>query len=420
MLGLMHLLAVPLFPVFVSCCVALLCVAFPKRTISPLSFVYLYYALWFVVAPAFASRYTADLLARPEYSLAFLCAFAGLGTCTMGCLAGEYFALKLAVRKVPTQTRFIQRLPLINGVLFCVCTGLVAAIVATSGGLLVWVQNPGDAFLNRAGSGVYVVASHFSSMVLALLCGHQAYRYQRPGILLLFIAWLAVTSPVHGSKFQLVLLLALALIPWLRDLRPMSVRTVLLGVSFVAIFVLGLYFRNLTWIEFETFLPYALNYFTALENLAISLRDFDPSWMQTFLLPFNKLLSPVGIPDQPFYFDMNHWLTDLYFPEAWKIRATEQWPVETDLYLNFQFVFGLPLLFGYLFILGAVHGHAQRQNSLGAWFATFVLTLFLVSHLRGSLINHTDFYMYPFVAAVYLLFRQVPIQRRLRTGFHRS
>ncbi len=142
--------------------------------------------------------------------------------------------------------------------------------------------------------------------------------------------------------------------------------------------------------------------------------------MQTFLLPFNKLLSPVGIPDQPFYFDMNHWLTDLYYPEAWKIRATEQWPVETDLYLNFQFVYGLPLLFGYLFILAALHGHAQRQDSLGAWFSAFVLTLFLVSHLRGSLINHTDFYMYPFVAAVYVLFRQVPIRRGLQTGLGQS
>jgi len=416
----MHMLALPMFPAFVSCYAILLCVAFPKRTISPLSFVYLYYALWFVIAPAFASRYSADLLLRSEYSLAFLCAYAGLGTCTMGCLAGENFAGRIPARKGIAQPRTIQRLPLINGALFCICTGLVLAIVVSSGGISVWMANPGDAFLNRAGSGVYVVASHFCSMVLALLCGHQAHRERRPGALLLFIVWLAMTSPVHGSKFQLVLLLTLSLIPWLRDLRPMSARTVLLGGAFVAIFVLGLYFRNLTWIELETFLPYALNYFTALENLAISLRDFDPSWMQTFLLPFNKLLSPVGIPDQPFYFDMNHWLTDLYFPQAWKIRATEQWPVETDLYLNFQFVYGLPLLFAYLFVLSAVHGHAQRQNSLGAWFAAFVLTLLLVSHLRGSLINHTDFYMYPFVATVYLLLRRVPIQHGRRTAPSRS
>ena len=102
---------------------------------------------------------------------------------------------------------------------------------------------------------------------------------------------------------------------------------------------------------------------------------------------------------------MNHMLTDRYFPTAWEIRATEQWPVEADLYLNFYFFFGLPLVFIYTYIVGLIYGRAKTGDNLGLWTVAMLLTISLVSHLRGSLINHLDFYLYPMFFVIYVLLR---------------
>lgn len=388
--------------------ITLIC-AFPTHAISPLSIFYIYYGLWYVLAPYFAERYQEDVLSLSEYSLALAFAYTVFGFGVICIIWGERFAMQRsnAVREfVHTVALSTKRWVL---TLYVTSSLFVVLIILYGGGFSVWMTDPGDAFLNRSGSGLFVILSHFSSLALASLSGYLAYTTKRKTPLIFFIIWVALTSPVHGSKFQISLLIVLLFLPWIKDLRLFSVRSFVLGGSLIGIFFLGLYFRNFTWIDAETILPYSLNYFTALENLAISLRDFDPQFMKTFFLPFVKFLTPFGISDISMYYDMNHMLTDIYYPKAWEIRATEQWPVETDIYLNFYFVGGLPVVGVYLFFIGWIYGVARRSNSLGAWFAAVAMTLFMVSHLRGSLINHTDFYMYPYIFFVYLLLRRVSL-----------
>jgi hypothetical protein len=384
----------------------------PSRAVSPLSVFYVYYGLWFVLAPLFAERYE-DMSSLPEYSLAFAMAYTVFGLGVIALVWGQRTASKdelaLPQGADPLPVFRLKRWVM---VLYGTSTLLVVLIVAVGGGLDKWISDPGDAFLTRAGSGIYVVLSHFSSMALATLSGYLAFRKRRMMPIVVFLAWVTVTSPVHGSKAQISFLTILLFLPWLRGLSIASMKSFVLYGSLIGIFFLGLYFRNLTWIETSTVIPYALNYFSALENLAMSVRDFSPQLLMTFFLPFVKFLTPFGVTDTSTYYDMNHLLTDIYFPTAWEIRATEQWPVETDLYLNFFFVGGLPLVAAYLFVIGAIYGRARKQNSLGAWFAAIVLTLFMVSHLRGSLINHTDFYMYPYIVVMYFLLRRVPIHRQ--------
>jgi hypothetical protein len=127
-------------------------------------------------------------------------------------------------------------------------------------------------------------------------------------------------------------------------------------------------------------------------------------------LLFNKFLTPFGLSDPSLYYDMNHYLTDIYFPTAWEIRATEQWPVEADLYLNFYFFFGLPLIYGYFFIISLIHGKAKRSASLGLWVVCALLIFTIPSHLRGSLYNHVDFYQYPMFFVVYLILRNFRLE----------
>jgi hypothetical protein len=131
--------------------------------------------------------------------------------------------------------------------------------------------------------------------------------------------------------------------------------------------------------------------------------------METFFLPFNKFLTPFGLSRPDLYFDMNHLLTDIYFPSAWAIRATEQWPVEADLYLNFYFIFGLPLIYLYFFVIGYIYGKASGTRNLGLWVASLLLIFSIPSHLRGSLYNHVDFYFYPMIFVIFVILRRFEI-----------
>jgi hypothetical protein len=414
-------LAIYNFPSFVGLYALTFLAARPRRAISPLAMFYVYYGVWFVVTPMFAEIYSGGALHRPEYQLSFALAYTVFGMGVIAIQAGERFALRLAgpdgeARPPAPSIGYVQAWIV---VLFFLSTLWVTLIVASSGGLERWIKNPGDAFLNRAGSGVFVILSHFCSLALAALSGYLAYRTRRKLPLVAFLLWVAVTSPVHGSKGQISLLVILAVLPWLKDMRLFSPRAYTLYATLLGVFFLGVYFRNLTWIETSTIIPYALNYFTALENLAMSVRDFEPQFMLTFFLPFVKFLTPFGLKDPAMYFDMNHMLTDHYYPHAWEIRATEQWPVETDLYLNFYFAGGLPLVALYLFAVAAVFGTAVRSNTLGAWFAGLVLTVLILSHMRGSLINHTDFYMYPYILFMYFVLRPLTVTRDGSSGARR-
>lgn len=395
------------FHVFAFLYLITLVFAVPRKAVSPITFFYIYYGLWFVISPFFAGRYQDGVMNAAEYNLAFALAYAVFGVGVIAMLVGERCAKKmekplLCAGNIIKKRDFL----ILLFFLYFLSSLLVFSIILSSGGFQVWINDPGDAFLNRAGSGHFVILSHFSSMSLALLSGWYAYSRGKATPVLLFLFWLAITSPVHGSKFQIVLLIVLAVMPWLRYLPFFSKGTVILGSAFIFVLFLGLYFRNMSWIELETIVPYTLNYFTALENLAVSLRDFNPDFMTTFLLPFNKFLTPFGLSNSSLYYDMNHYLTDIYFPSAWEIRATEQWPVETDLYLNFYFIGGLPVIALFLGGIGYLYGMACRKDSVGAWFAAVVVILFMVSHLRGSLFNHTDFYMYPFIIFMYFVFRK--------------
>lgn len=381
----------------------------PRNLVSPLTIIQAYYFVWFILAPAFAELHFQDDFADMPHYLAYGMLFLTYTTAVFGARSGEWAAFRSATESIPVPLILSKRdirLKMITGLLYVISTFLVVMIVVSSWGFARWIEAPGDAFLNRGGSGVYVVLSHFTTFCLASLVGYRSYTSRRKLPLFLFIVWLAVTSPVHGSKALISLFLILSLTPWLRNLKVVGLSSLVFVATLVFIFFFGLYLRNISWITADEAIPYALNYFTTLRNLVMLIEDFKPDLLTTFFLPFNKFLTPFGLTDPTLYFDMNHMLTDKYFPTAWEIRATEQWPVEADLYLNFYFIFGLPLVFLYTYIVGRIYGQAKATNNLGRWIVAMLMSISIVSHLRGSIINHLDFYLYPMFFAIYVLLRR--------------
>lgn len=400
----------PNFYLFISLYMCTFILNRPQKVLSPLSFFYAYYAIWYILAPLFGLRY-AFVLGEEEFSLAFAMLYTTLGLGVLCIQYGELLGSKLTVPAPGKEWLTRISLPGLIFILYGLCTLWVALIIRVTGGLEHWISNPGLAFLNRGGSGVYVILSHFCSIILAGLSGYYAYTKKAYFYGFAFILWLAITSPVHGSKLQISLLFIVFCLPWLRSIKLFSAKTLVFGLVLTSIFFLGLYSRHLKWTSLEM-LTYFLNYFSALENLALSLKDFDPNFLTTFFLPFVKFKTLFGLKDPSMYFDMNHMLTDYYYPSAWAMRVTEQWPVETDLYLNFYFFLGLPLLGLYLWFLGFMYGHAAKKETLGAWLASVLMTIFMISHLRGSLINHIDFYMYPYIIGLYFMFNHLSLGKQ--------
>ena len=383
-------------------------VAPPRYLVSPLSIIHGYYFVWFLLAPAFSELHSEDNFSSGIHYLAYGMIFLTYATAVFGARRGERAAAWMrpaTLSQAASNRGHDSALRLTTVFLYIVSTALIVMIVLASGGFAHWIEAPGDAFLNRQGSGVYVVLSHFAIFCLAALVGYHAYTARRITPLIVFLAWLAITSPVHGSKGLISLFLILSLTPWLRNMKFMGSASVVFVATLVFIFFFGLYLRNISWITPEEAIPYALNYFTTLRNLIILIQDFQPDFLLTFFLPFNKFLTPLGLTDSSLYFDMNHMLTDKYFPTAWEIRATEQWPVETDLYLNFYFFFGLPLVFLYTYTVGLIYGRARVANNLGTWIVAMLLIVSIISHLRGSIYNHLDFYLYPMFYMIYTLLK---------------
>ena len=96
--------------------------------------------------------------------------------------------------------------------IFFVCLILVYSIISVTGGLAKWANDPGEAFLNRAGSGHFVILSHFFTYSFAILSGYMGLKTRTKWPILFFIAWLVVSSPVHGSKGLMALYLFLLLL----------------------------------------------------------------------------------------------------------------------------------------------------------------------------------------------------------------
>lgn len=383
----------------------------PTFLISPLAIIHVYYFVFYLLAPTFAEIHAGDRMESSVFYYAYGMVFLTHLFAAMGAEFGEKKIQLSHVVPQEIKINLISRLKLLSAIsiLYITSTVLVAAVVLSSGGFAHWLKAPGDAFLNRSGSGGYVILSHFATFVLASLVGYWGIRYKSVLSVFIFLVWLFVTSPVHGSKQLISIILALALVPWIFNVKLITIKSVLFGFILLLVFFLGLYFRNISWMRIDDVIPYSLNYFTALRNLVILINDFELGFMETFFLPFNKFLTPFGLSRPDLYFDMNHLLTDVYFPSAWAIRATEQWPVEADLYLNFYFAFGLPLIFLYFLVVGRIYGKAIGTRNLGLWVASLLLIFSIPSHLRGSLFNHVDFYFYPMIFLIFIILRRFEV-----------
>tara|TARA_R110002110_G_scaffold405208_1_gene624111 strand:+ start:179 stop:622 length:444 start_codon:yes stop_codon:yes gene_type:complete len=125
-----------------------------------------------------------------------------------------------------------------------------------------------------------------------------------------------------------------------------------------------------------------------------------PNVLTTAHFPFVRIGQTLGLVGESAEYDVSIMLTKEYFPDQWYLMsATQQWPLETELYLNYYGVVGqvIPLSIYGLWISILFKAVVLKQN----WrlYPILALELFrIISTMRGVLIPWT----FPILVIQYL------------------
>ena len=213
---------------------------------------------------------------------------------------------------------------------------------------------------------------------------------------------MVVLSYIGGVKSRFIFLLIIFFSPMFMTVH-LRLRE-LFGVT--ALFFVLLYVGTLVRTEgfyasAPFFLEMLVGYFNSfqLHDWVISSRE--PELFGTVWQVFVKPLQVLGLASPDASFDISVMLTKEFFPEQWELEhATQQWPLDTELYLNYYGIWlsWLPLLV-YAAALGWLYRNAVLRSNL--WLMPIFMMEFqrIFSTLRGTLIPWET----PIYAAQYLL-----------------
>lgn len=380
-------------------------VANPKKLLSPRNMVFAYYMIFYFIGPMFGSKFKSYSFTSYEEKTSYLMIFVTYSICMI------FLTLFENERQKSQEIYFIKNKNNLNKTLIIsIIVEFIALFfyIKKTGGISTWISNSKLAFMMRGDYGAaieYLVFTHslfLSTSLLSVILYNSKKKIKYLFIILSFI----LLYPFIGSKMKVIMLILILFGPIMLSKKTASKFTIMLLMISVFVFLIGIYQRNYTWMGSDQLIPYALNYFNTYEMLVILVRDFEPSFMKTFLLPLNKILmmfgTYVGLP----FYDMSVWLTSIYFPSNLIYGGTQQWPIEADMYLSFYYFLGIPMLIIYLYLISYAYNRACH-NSYG-WILIYIMEFsFMVSHLRGGILIWWYFYLIPFYILVIFIYRKI-------------
>lgn len=285
---------------------------------------------------------------------------------------------------------------------------LVFLFMQSTAGLSAWITDYSFTYLTkREGHGLLNVIIIALGNVAVFLLGLETWRARRkwPAVLVALVVMMAL-SYIGGVKSRFIFLLIVFLSPWFMTMKLRLGTIVGLSVSFFVLLYLGTLIRTEGfYASTPFFIEMLIGYFNAFQLHDWIVTSRDPGFFQTVWQVFVKPLQMLGLMPPDASFDISVMLTKEYFPEQWEIEhATQQWPLDTELYLNYYGVWlsWLPLLM-YSAMQGWLYRHAVRRANL-CLMPIFVMEFQRIfSTLRGTLIPWET----PIYVAQYLLIYQL-------------
>lgn len=227
---------------------------------------------------------------------------------------------------------------------------LVLWFIEATAGLDAWINDYSFTYLTkREGHGfLNVVTIAFGNIVVFLLGLRTFYAHDKFKLIVAALAVILALSYINGVKSRFIFLLIMYLSPYFMT---MAFRAKYL-VGFTAAFFVLLYLGTLVRTEgyyasAPFFLEMLVGYFNAFQLHDYIVTSRDPAFLQTVFQIFTKPMQFLGLLDANANFDISVMLTKEFFPEQWdNEKATQQWPLDTELYLNYYgfYLSWLPLI----------------------------------------------------------------------------
>jgi hypothetical protein len=297
---------------------------------------------------------------------------------------------------------------------------LVFWFLQSTAGITNWLSDYSYTYLaKREGHGLLNIVAITIGNALVFILGMWTLHAKRKLIPCANAAVaIVLQSYMNGFKGRFIFLLLLFFAPWLMKMK-LNLKSLL---GFSALFFGLLYTATLVRTEgfyasAPFFLEMLIGYFNThqLHELVVTSRD--PGFFQTVWQIFVKPLQVLGLAAADADFDISVMLTKEFFPDHWDLeKATQQWPLDTELYLNYYgFYFSwLPLILYGLFIGKLFRAAVSKQM---IWLMPIFMLEFsrIFSALRGTLIPWEVFFMlvqYPVI--FWLTKRCLPRQPSVR------
>lgn len=276
----------------------------------------------------------------------------------------------------------------------------LSLFIQHSGGINLWLTNAYAAQFNKRGAGHYFLLYSLSFIVLEFLAGQGKKKSRVILNRAIAIILLGLNFALLGSKLTVLTVFILIFAKEILETQLISKWSVIIGIGGLVVFIGGLVIR-LGSLNFV--LSYFFNYFDTLENFGVLLEDYKPDFFRTFWMPFLWPFIKMGISNSEFY-DFSVWLTTEYTPDTWyEGQGTNQWNIESDMYLNYHFWGGIPLVILYFIIIAFLYKKAMKVG--GIWQLIYIYeAMMIMSHLRGGLFIYWYWYLIPLYTWLILRF----------------
>lgn len=143
-------------------------------------------------------------------------------------------------------------------------------------------------------------------------------------------------SYFQGFKSRFIILSIILFFPILISMKLSYRNIILFATLFFSLVSFGNYLRSDGFYNSgEKLLEYSLTYLNVYPIHDMILKDFELDLFQTIHHIFVKPLIIIGLLPSDAEFDLSIMLTKIYFPNDWTMKATQQWPLMTELHLNY-------------------------------------------------------------------------------------
>ncbi len=299
----------------------------------------------------------------------------------------------------------------VYGIYLFVFLCLISYIQLTAG-FYNWLYNYGSTYTSmRSGYGWLNLIIMTFGNALVFLMGLLTYKSRKWRKFFLYVISFFIILMLgyfQGLKSRLPFLLILFYFPYMQNIIITNRKIVFYGMFFVIFLYFTTLFRSQGFYSsFPAFLEYLIGYFNSFQLHEYIVESYSPDFLTTIHYGFNKLWQLLGFLGEDAKVDISIEFTKEYFPSMWyDYKATQQWPLLTELYLNFYgMAYGWIPLIIYTYILSQLYKLAIQQNNYYLTVIYLMEFLRLFTVLRGTLLPWALFVIVVEYITIYLIMR---------------